>query len=52
MKKIKPASCLHDYYGAAQTAPCPVRVVLSKTADRSALKAQKRKKGIYALGSN
>lgn len=51
MKKTKPASCLHNYYGAAQTLR---GVVLSKiaAAARPALNEQKRKKGLYALGSN
>jgi hypothetical protein len=52
MKKTTTKSCLHVYYGSEQAALCQVRVVLSKTGDRPALKAQKGKKGLHALGSN
>jgi hypothetical protein len=51
MKKIKTKSYLQSYYGSAQTASCAVRVVLNKT-EQPQLKEQKKKKGMYALGSN
>ncbi len=51
MKKTKTESYLQSYYGSDQTASCPVRVVLHKT-EQPALKEQKKKKGLYALGSN
>ncbi len=51
MKKTKTESYLQAYYGSDQTASYPVRVVLNKT-EQSTLKGQKRKKGLYALGSN
>jgi len=50
MKKIKTKSYLQAYYGSDQTASC-LRVVLNKT-EQPALKGQKKKKGLYALGSN
>jgi hypothetical protein len=48
-KKTK--NYLKDYYGVHQAASCSVRVVLNK-AERSAPKAQQKRKGLYALGSN
>ncbi|MCI5126481.1 MAG: hypothetical protein D3925_18885 [Candidatus Electrothrix sp. AR5] len=51
MKKTKTENYLKDYYGSNQTTSCSVRVVLDK-AERPALKEQKKRKGLYALGSN
>lgn len=51
MKKIKTESYLKDYYGSNQAASCSVRVVLNKI-EQPALKEQKKRKGLYALGSN
>ena len=52
MKKTKTKSYLQTYYGSDQAASCPVRVVLSKVNEGPALKQQKNRKGLYALGSN
>ena len=51
MEKTKNKNYLKDYYGVHQAASRSVRVVLNK-AERPALKEQKKKKGLYALGSN
>ena len=51
MEKRKNKSYLQTYYGANQAASCPMRIVLNKI-ERPALKGQKKKKGLYALGSN
>jgi hypothetical protein len=51
MKKTKTESYLQTYYSSDQAASNPVRVILNK-AKQPALKEQKKRKGLYALGSN
>lgn len=51
MKKIKNTSYLKSYYDSTQAPPCSVRIVLNKI-ERPVIKEEKKKKGLYALGSN
>ncbi|CAK8719453.1 hypothetical protein GMJAKD_08730 [Candidatus Electrothrix aarhusensis] len=52
MKKTKTESYLQAYYGSDLAASYSVRVVLNKVEGPPALKEQKKRKGLYALGSN
>ncbi|WP_339138412.1 MAG: hypothetical protein WGN25_09055 [Candidatus Electrothrix sp. GW3-4] len=51
MKETESKKYLKSYYDSNQAISCSVRVVLNKT-ERPALKEQKKRKGLYALGSN
>ncbi|XCN71373.1 MAG: hypothetical protein Q3M24_13745 [Candidatus Electrothrix aestuarii] len=52
MKKTKTESYLQAYYGSDQASPCAVRVILNKSGRPALKEQQKKRKGLYALGSN
>ncbi len=52
MKKLENKKYhLHSYYGSDKSTSTPVRIILSKSGQPE-LKERKKKKGMYALGSN